>query len=177
MANDLTAFALEEPIFVDANVLEGGFPGKPFEVNCNYFLKRIEDGHISATTSVMCVNEALYKRLISIGIAILNPTVKDKAKKIREKIEADETFAHTCYVEVKIFADYLTLLRSNRLKIIDYAFNHQIDTIVLAIAHSLRFNFTDATYLQICKTEGIKHIASSDGNFEKTPFGFELWKP
>jgi len=62
MANDLTAFSLELPIFVDANVLEGDFPGKPCASNCKYFLKRIEEQYINAVTSVSCINEAIYKR-------------------------------------------------------------------------------------------------------------------
>ena len=177
MAKDLTTFYLEDPIFVDANVLEGDFPDKPFAANCKYFLKRIEDGHINAATSVQCINEALYRRLISVGIAILKPSVKDKAKKVRGQIEKDGIFAKDCYSEVKIFLDYLLQLHRKGLQIIDYILNHQVETVDLAIAYGLTFNFTDATYLHICMAEGINHIATSDGNFERNPFGFEIWKP
>lgn len=173
MANDLTAFNLNEPIFVDANILEGDFPDKPFEKNCKFFLKRIEEGHVRAVTSVRCINEALFKRLMTIG----RVTLKKKDQKVRETIERDKSFAKDCYTEVKIFSDYLVQLKNKGMHIIDYILDHQTQTVDLAISHSLTFIFTDATYLKICRDEGINHIATADGNFEKNPFAFEIWKP
>lgn len=173
MANDLTSFNLSEPIFVDANILEGDFPDKPFEANCKYFLTRIEAGHVMAVTSVRCINEALFKRLLTVGRVIL----KKKENKVRETIEKDKAFAKECYTEVKIFSDYLLQLRNSGMQIIDYILDLQIQTVDLAVSNSLTFIFTDATYLQICRNHGIRHIATADGNFEKNPFSFEIWKP
>lgn len=173
MPNDLTTFNLLEPIFVDANILEGNFPGKPFEVNCKYFLKRIEEGHVKATTSVRCINEALYKRLMNVGKVLL----KKKDQKVRETIEKDKVFAKACYAEVKIFSDYLFQLKDIGLYIIDYTLEHQFATVDLAVSHNLTFIFTDATYLYICRDQHIRYIATADNNFNKNPFQFEIWQP
>jgi len=177
MANDLTAFNLSEPIFVDANIFIEYLPDQPHAVSCQYFLKQIENRAIRAVTSVSCINEALYTALIIIGTLILKPSVKDKKKKVREEIERNGDFAKTCYTEVKIFLDYLLYLQNAGMVIMDYLLEHQTETINLAITNSLSFNFTDATYLHICRDQGIKHIATADGNFEKNPFAFEIWKP
>jgi len=114
---------------------------------------------------------------MNVGIAILNPKVQNKTEKIRKQIERDGNFAKSCYSEAKIFLDYLLLLHSKGMQIIDNILNHPVDTVDLAISYSLTFNFSDATYLHMCRAEGIEHIATSDGNFEKNPFGFEIWKP
>lgn len=76
--------------------------------------------------------------------------------------------------------DFLNRVEASEVRgmqIIDYILDLQIQTVDLVVSNSRTFIFTDATYLQICRNLGIRHIATADGNFEKNLFSFEIWKP
>ena len=126
MAEKLSDFTLDEPIFVDANIFDYHHANHPrFGSDCTDFLKKIENGTVHAVTSNVVQQEAMYYLQMHKGELLLG--TPDRSR-IHAKIAADATFAEACWKAAEEFLNLLDALRSATLTLfeVDSSHAHQI---------------------------------------------------
>jgi len=91
----LTAFALDEPIFVDANIfLFHAFNDKNFGMAAAAFLTRVESQGVEALTSSLVVDEVQFKILVQeAAIHLSKPTIWNIKRAMKDKAVSQKFYA------------------------------------------------------------------------------------
>lgn len=169
---NLANFNLDEEIFIDSNIFCYHFDSNsPYQQTCTEFLKRTERKDIDGIISDIVIDEVVYVLLIQKGSELL---ATDKIKRIKKAIKEDKTIAFECYEMAYNFYDYLEILRLAGLKIIEVDFDMAKSS--LDIGRQACLLPHDAINVSICKTFGIKNIATTDTDLERIDF-LKTWKP
>jgi len=97
-----------------------------------------------------------------------------KIKRIKKAIKEDKNIACECYQMAYTFYDYLEILRLTGLKIIKGDFDITKDSLTIGKEECLLPH--DAVSVSLCKTFGIKNMATADTDLDNIKF-LKIWKP
>ena len=152
-------------IYIDANIFhlavrDNSKVGKV----CINFLKEIENGTIKGVTSLLVLDELMYKLLLKL---IETEYKANPLKVLREKRISDNMFN-----TIATLIEDITSIKN--LEIID---------IPKTIAFMLPYNFSkyhlmprDTIHISLMELYGIKHIASADRDFDSVQW-ITRWTP
>lgn len=170
--NLLDTFNLPDPIFIDANIfLFHAFAHpKHSDPSCR-FLERVERKSVNAVTSVLVVNEVLFK-IGQQGAA--SYTVHPTIWAIRDALRQDPAFAERIYRPVREYAAYLRTLMARGLTILDVTSVKTFHAVELGRQHGLLI--TDATHVAVMEAHRIGHLATDDKDLWDVPF-LTAWRP
>lgn len=169
---NLPDFNLDEGIFIDSNIFCYHFDSNSeYQQTCTEFLKRVERKEVKGIISDIVIDEVVYVLLIQKGSELL---ATDKIKKIKQAIKEEKAIANKCYEMAYNFYDYLEILRLAGVKIIEVDFDMAKSSLDIGKQECLLPH--DAINATICKTFGIKNIATTDTDLEKIDF-LRIWKP
>jgi hypothetical protein len=172
MAERLSNFALDESIFVDANVFDYHHSNHPrFGSDCTDFLKKIETGTVHAVTSNVVQQEAMYFLQMLKGELLLG--TPDRSR-IHAKIAADAMVAQECWKAAEKFLNLLDALRSATLMFFEVDSSHARQIVELGKRYQLILR--DAAHVCVCQVMNLSHIASNDADFDRVDF-LTRWKP
>jgi predicted nucleic acid-binding protein len=171
MSLSLAAFALAEPIFVDANIfLFHAFNDPRFGKTTTAFLTMIERQDTEALTSSLVVDEVLFKIFVQEAAAHLpKPTIWNIKKAMK-----DRSFVQKTYAPVLKYKTYLESLTFLGLKIVEVTGAHMLAAADIGAEAGLLI--TDAAHVAVMHDFGIHHLASDDADFASIK-GIAVWTP
>lgn len=172
MVEKLSNFALDEPIFVDANIFDHHHSNHPrFGSDCTDFLKKVEDGTLRAVTSNIVQQEVMYYLQMHKGELLLG--TPDRSR-IHARITADAAFAEACWQTAEESLNLFDALRSTSLMFFEIDSSHARQIVELGKKYQLILR--DAAHVCACQVMGLSHIASNDADFDRVDF-LTRWKP
>lgn len=166
----LADFNLEEPIYVDANIflyviLENPSHFRP----CKQFLERVEKGEIQAVISPLVLDEVAYKIAVEKLKGELNLV---SHAQVIDAIKRDPGIIAKAEGELELFS---FIVRSYQgLEIVPIRAKSGLDLFNQMLEEKLLPR--DALHLLTMKAHGVKHIATSDPDFDRVK-GIQVWKP
>ncbi len=168
----LRDFALDEAIFIDANIFAYfAVAGSPFQAACTQFLSRVEEEQIQAITSTAVLNEAFYAVLITKAAEELNST---RTAYLRKRLGKDKILSSTCYRTCQDFSQYTQTLMSHGLTILEAGYDLYVAALSLGPIYQLLP--TDALHVATCQHYNISHIATADAHFKRIS-SLQVWPP
>ena len=119
----------------------------------------MEKGEVYAVVSPMVLNEVLYKLIVAKAAEKLDT---DQLWKIREKLQEQE-FVKECYSVALEFKNYIKALKGLDVEEVqEEDFENSVD-----IGREKGLLTMDAFHAAVMKRLNIKHIATSDADFER----------
>jgi predicted nucleic acid-binding protein len=172
MANRLGDFNSSELIFVDANIFLHNVFATPVKgETVREFLKQVELNHVQALTSMLVVNEILFKLSIQVAAGLLpRPT----SWSLRWAMQEDETLATLVYAPVRQYFKYMQALSTRGLSLVNVTVEQTGQAILLGQQYGLLIS--DATHLAICEAYQVHHIATDDRDLCSIP-AVNAWTP
>jgi predicted nucleic acid-binding protein len=168
----LDDFAASDEIFIDANIWSYFALRNPdFQKVCTRFFERIEQNEIRGATSNFVLNEVVHVVLIGKGSESLKSA---KVSGIKAKLTEDANLAAQCYKACNDFLDYVNVLKTKGLRVIEVG--SDVIAASLDIGKNHKLLATDALHAATCQAHDIKHIATNDADFERVTF-LTVWKP
>jgi predicted nucleic acid-binding protein len=167
----LTAFALDEPIFVDANIfLFHAFNDKNFGMAATAFLTRVENQDVKALTSSLVVDEVLFKILIQeAAIHLPKPTIWNIKRAMKDKAVSQKFYA-----PVLKYKGYLESLTFLGLKIVEVTGMHMLAAADIGVEAGLLI--TDAAHVAVMRDLNVRHLATDDADLAGIT-GITAWTP
>jgi hypothetical protein len=164
----LTAFAGQDPIFIDANIfLFHAFDTRDEAVE---FLKKVEAKAVNAWTASLTLNEVFFKILMQQASQYLDSVTVAGVKRLLRNPKQRETIMRP----VQAYRLYLQGLVSTGLHIIEITAEDMMVAVEKTRTYGLLI--TDAAYVAVMSRRGIKHLASDDSDFEVVR-EIITWKP
>ena len=172
MAEKLSDFMLDDPIFVDANIFDYHHANHPrFGRDCTDFLKKIENALVQGVTSNIVQQEGMYYLQMHKGELLLGTSDRSR---IHAQIVSDATFAQACWQAAEEFLNLLDALRGTTLTLFEVDSSHARQIVELGKRYQLILR--DAAHVLVCKVMNLSHIASNDADFDRVDF-LTRWKP
>jgi predicted nucleic acid-binding protein len=167
----LSNFAVDERIFIDANIfIYNALDDPGYAESCSDFLRRVETNKIKGVITSHVMDEVLFKILIAEASQHIEkftlPNLKKEMKSSR--------FSSKVYKPVKEYSDYLTELTYGGLEILTVDGGLVEKSIDLGLRYGLLT--TDAIHLSTMKQYGIINIATNDSDFERVD-SITIYKP
>ena len=173
MARNLSQFEEEEPIYIDTAIFVHLFSDDDMlGEKCTLFMEDVEKGKVQGITSTLTLNETAFVLLKLKAGEILGT---DRHYEIISKLRKDANLIRQCYKTVDDFLGYIANLE--QLKVLQVL---EIDRLTTNLAYQLAYKYgllpRDACHLAIMKSHELKHIATTDSDFEKIDI-LSAWKP
>jgi predicted nucleic acid-binding protein len=173
MANTLDTFDLADPIFVDANIfLFHAFAHPQRGDAARRFLERVELAQVNAVTSVLVVNEVLFKVLLQeAALRLERPIIWN----VRRALRDDPAFREQLYRPAQQYLHYIEALTRKGLALVDVT----VDQMRHAVDLGRRFGLliTDATHVATWQAHKIAHVATDDEDLWRQVPGVTAWGP
>lgn len=168
MQKNLKDFKGKEAIFIDANIfLHHAFDSNPISVD---FLKTVESSNLKAFTSVLVVEEVLFKLIMQSASNFLGKvTLQDIKVYLRDSRNRAKVFK-----PVAEYRGYIDTLKDFGLVILDLTDKDM--ALALERAKGYGLMLADAAHLAVMERKGISHLASSDSDFKAVDH-LTLWMP
>jgi len=166
----LADFNLEESIYVDANIFIYVVLANPRYLQpCKHFLERVERREVQAVISPLVLDEVAYKIVmekLKIDLALTSNA------RVLDALKQDPGIVAKAEGELELFS---FIIRSYQgLKLIPIPAHSGLDLFPKMLEEKLLPR--DALHLLTMEAHGVKHIATSDPDFERAK-GIEVWKP
>ena len=153
--------------FVDANILCYHIvQTPPLSDVCTQFIKRIERGAVSASTSATVVAEAIHKVMLAEAIQQYKLDHRGLAHRLQRQRELIAGLSAHRQVPALIRALSLHV-EPVTLDILERA---------ATISTDYRLLTNDAVTIAIMEKLGLSHLATNDDNFDSAP-SLSIWKP
>jgi predicted nucleic acid-binding protein len=168
MQKNLKEFKEKEAIFIDANI----FLHHAFNVNPNsvQFLKKVESSNIKAYTSVLVIEEVMFKLIMQSASNFLDKvTLQDVKAFLRDSDNREKIFK-----PVIEYRSYIDVLKDFGLVILDVTDKDMITA--LQRAKEFGLIMADAVHIGVMERKGIPYMASSDSDFRNIK-NITLWSP
>lgn len=168
MPKNLKDFQEDDSVFIDANI----FLHHAFGTNAvsTGFLKKVETEQRKAYTSALVLEEVAFKLVMQSASNFVEKINLDKLKSLL----GDKKNRKKVLDPVEKYMGYIDILRDMGLRVIDLTGKDITLSVEKAKAHGLIT--ADAAHLAVMERKGIKHIASSDGDFGAVEH-ITLWSP
>jgi len=166
----LADFNLEEPLYVDANIFIYVLLAHPRYLQpCKHFLERVERGEVQAVTSPLVLDEVAYKIVVEkLKLELrLTSTVQ-----VLDALKQDPSLIAKAEGELELFSFIVRGYRG--LKIFPVPAHSGFELFHKMLEE--KFLPRDALHLLTMEAHGVRHIATSDPDFERAS-GIEVWAP
>lgn len=168
MQKNLKDFKGKEAFFIDANI----FLHHAFDINAISveFLKKLESFNLKAYTSVLVIEEVIFKLLLQTASNFLDRVTLQAVKvflkdtKNREKV----------FKPIEEYMEYIHTLKDFGLTILDLTDKDM--AVALKKARTYGLITADAAHIAVMERKGITHMVSSDSDF-KVVNNITLWSP
>jgi len=155
-------------VFLDANVfLHNVFAHRLYQTYCRTLLRKVEAGEIDGVTSVLVLDEVLFRMLIaetartfSIPVRQAHQFLKDHPDRIAELKQS--------------WADIVRINSMPHLRILGVTPADFEKSLVLGQQHGLLPH--DAFHLTVMQREGITALVTTDPDFDRVA-GLQVFKP
>jgi len=173
MARRLSEFEEKETIYIDTAIFVCLFSSDDtLSEECTLFMEDVEKSKIQGITSTLTLNETAFV-LLKLKAGELLGT--DRYYEIITKLRKNTDLIRQSYEVVREFLDYIAHLE--HLKALQIL---EIDRFTIDMAYQLAYKYgllpRDACHLAIMKNHSLKHIATTDMDFEKIDILY-VWKP
>lgn len=166
----LADFNLEEPIYVDANIFIYVVLAHPRHLQpCKHFLERVERAEVRAVTSPLVLDEVAYKIVMEKLKIELELTSNAQ---VLDALKRDPGLVAKTEGELELFSFVVRGYRG--LKIVPIPAHSGLDLFPKMLEE--KFLPRDAPHLLTMDAHGVRHIATSDLDFERAK-GIEVWRP
>ncbi|MBI4654654.1 MAG: PIN domain-containing protein [Nitrospirae bacterium] len=157
MQKKLKDFIGKEAIFIDANI----FLHHAFGTNITSieFLKKVESLNMKAYTSALVIEEIIFKLIIQSASNFIDRVTLDKVKHLFKESKNREKVLSP----VEKYIGYINTLKDLGLGVIDLTGKDIV--VALQKVRTYGLMTADAAHIAVMERKGLKHIASSDRDF------------
>ncbi len=156
-----------ERCFLDANILYYCFVDtSPYSEICREFLRRVQDGKVTAHTNVRALHDCVHKTMLAeVSMQVGRPREK-LVGWLKQHPEALAELPKTLEVSDRLLRLQLTMI-PNDLSLLPSA---------VAICQNHQLLLGDANIVAQMQQNGITHLVTNDDDFDRVP-GITIWKP
>jgi len=172
MAQPLSDYHINTPIFVDANIFAYHHSGHPrFGEASTNFLRCVANGELRAVTSNVVQEKVIYFLLMQRGESLLN--TRDRSL-IHSRIVSIPDFSARCWKAVGQSLNLLDSPQSETLSLCNIDSSHACQIVEMGTQYRLMLR--DAAHVVACRLMNLSHIASNDADFDRVGF-LARWQP